>query len=350
MPTDIDLLPARVHMRARPEVTLVRPCLGLTLYLEPVVGWAEEWASDLFGIFLEHVPLDQLKAWTTSRSPRWRTVSDAEELRVQLQSGSLLGKVRHLLRFSVVDDTHAPGGRPGPGGDGVARRRASARHELAQPPRHDGRRDGVGPGRARRARVAPRHRRAAPEARGAAPRRRAAAQAEAASRPGSVDLNDGHACTSHPGELPEGGRIRVLLTEMGFGGMQQKCKDDISKNEAAAGGATPPTQQELQAAEADLASARGRLGASARKVNEGTMTQAEYDAQRAAYDEQRARVDGMRGGSNEAACRAAQGRALRDGTTPPPPADRGPRQPGNAGANVPGTPASEQSEDGDGDI
>lgn len=107
--SDIDLLPERVYFAEHPDISLLRPCLGLTLYLAPVPGWAEQYASELFGSFLDHIDPIALRAWVTSAVSHWRTIADIEDLRIQLESGSLLGRVRHLWRFSTADDTHAPG-------------------------------------------------------------------------------------------------------------------------------------------------------------------------------------------------------------------------------------------------
>lgn len=102
------LMPARIHFRERPEVSLLRPCLGLSIYLEPERGWAEEWASDLFTSFLDLIDPRALRWWTSSTEAKWRTIDDLASLAAHLRSASLLGRARHLFRFSTADDLHAP--------------------------------------------------------------------------------------------------------------------------------------------------------------------------------------------------------------------------------------------------
>lgn len=136
----------------------------------------------------------------------------------------------------------------------------------------------------------------------------------------------------------------AAYTALAFNGMQQQCKADVERNKKAAGGLEQPTEAELQAAKSDLKASEARVRELKKGVAEGTATAAEV---KAARDEAQACRQHLR--RLEAACRAAQGQALEDGTPSPPPANRGPRQPGNAGEHVPGTPASGVPIDGGSD-
>lgn len=104
------LLPRRVHLRSRPDVTLLRPCLALTLYLEPGPRWASEWASHLFQAFLEHAPAGQLRWFRSSIEERWRPVGDLSTLAEALSFGGAWrdGGERHLLKVVVRDDQDLP--------------------------------------------------------------------------------------------------------------------------------------------------------------------------------------------------------------------------------------------------
>src|SRR5690606_34718899 len=92
------LLPERVFFAERPHVTLLRPCLALTRYLEPDLRWPAQWAAELFQRFLADSGPEPLRWWRTSREGRWRDASHPLELCDHLRADLLGGRARHLFR------------------------------------------------------------------------------------------------------------------------------------------------------------------------------------------------------------------------------------------------------------
>jgi hypothetical protein len=90
-----------------PVLTIVRPVLGLTLYLAEPLVWAREGAAVLFEAFLASVPPGSLAWYTTSQLADWYPLDSArlDELRRALSPS--LTRPRHLLETRVVDDTGA---------------------------------------------------------------------------------------------------------------------------------------------------------------------------------------------------------------------------------------------------
>ena len=106
------LLPRRVALRTRPDVTLLRPCLALTLYLEPDPRWASEWAGQLLSAYLDHAPSERLRWFRTSLEQRWRPVGELTDLVEAIGFGALgaawTGGARHLLKLEVRDGDDLP--------------------------------------------------------------------------------------------------------------------------------------------------------------------------------------------------------------------------------------------------
>jgi hypothetical protein len=88
---------------------LLQPGLGLTVYFEDGLPWAETGAAELFDRFLEVVPPYRFKRWTTSTFDDWRDVHLAlPEIRTQLSIRNITGRVRHLWSFRIGERPDAP--------------------------------------------------------------------------------------------------------------------------------------------------------------------------------------------------------------------------------------------------
>lgn len=93
-----------------PSITVLRPTLGMTLWLDDGLAWAREGAAAMLSSFLE-LPATRALRWYTgstldAMSP-WDDVA-REKLLALLPIGFFETKPRHLMGFSVVDDVHAP--------------------------------------------------------------------------------------------------------------------------------------------------------------------------------------------------------------------------------------------------
>lgn len=91
---------------ADPSVTIARVELGLTLYLDPQIAWAQAGAASVLRYFLEIVPPEYLCWYSTSHMEGWRKV----ERETQAEMADLLplpwsqGAPRHLFEFEITDD------------------------------------------------------------------------------------------------------------------------------------------------------------------------------------------------------------------------------------------------------
>jgi hypothetical protein len=96
-------------LRDRPEVSVARIALGLTIYTADPLRWARETASEALAMFCARAPSDRLQLFTTSLLDRWRPVGrrGLEEVTAAL-SDRHVGRPRHLLWFRVADDPGAP--------------------------------------------------------------------------------------------------------------------------------------------------------------------------------------------------------------------------------------------------
>lgn len=96
-------------LRDRPEVSVARIALGLTIYTADPLAWACGAASDALAMFCERAPSDRLQLFTTSLLEEWRPVRprSLEALAAAL-SDRFAGRARHLFSFRVVDDPGAP--------------------------------------------------------------------------------------------------------------------------------------------------------------------------------------------------------------------------------------------------
>lgn len=105
------LLPERVFFRADPAVTVVRPALGLTLYLDDAPAWSIGAAADLLERFLEMPAARGLRFFATSNVRGARSVDAGviRDLVPQVRSMSLRGGMRHLWQVRFGDDPWAPG-------------------------------------------------------------------------------------------------------------------------------------------------------------------------------------------------------------------------------------------------
>ncbi len=106
----VKFLPERIFFHADPTVTVARPTLGLTLYLDDARAWASEHAASFFSTFLSSIDVSQLNFFTTSVLLDWRPLEpdQLDELREHLSPGGLVGRMRHMFQFSVTDDLWAP--------------------------------------------------------------------------------------------------------------------------------------------------------------------------------------------------------------------------------------------------
>jgi hypothetical protein len=103
--------PARTYLRFEPRTTLLRPALGLTVYLAESELWAREGASALLRAFLDLSPASALRYFTTSMVMEWRPVGNEGPRAVldALAVGVMEKKrVRHLFEVRLCDDPDAP--------------------------------------------------------------------------------------------------------------------------------------------------------------------------------------------------------------------------------------------------
>lgn len=100
-------------LTARPEVAVSRLALGLTLYIEGGLAWAQTHAVAALERFVRLVPQRDSWWFTTSMLSDWRRVSERRgttaELRDALGIHWNKSRARHLFWFRLVDDTTAPG-------------------------------------------------------------------------------------------------------------------------------------------------------------------------------------------------------------------------------------------------
>ncbi len=106
------MLPERIYLAENPRETLVRPTLGLALFLDDERAWAERHAAELLASFLERIEPRRLLVYSTSTLGRWRPVDHdrLDELVGNLALPELLPqKIRHLFQLRIADDPFASG-------------------------------------------------------------------------------------------------------------------------------------------------------------------------------------------------------------------------------------------------
>ncbi|MFK7989803.1 MAG: type VI immunity family protein [Sandaracinaceae bacterium] len=104
------LLPGRVYLRDRPEITIARPTLGLALYTDAPTEWAMEHAARIAERFVELVGVTRFRCFMTSQLSRWRTADEESipGLLRDLRAGHVLNQARHLFTFRLADEACAP--------------------------------------------------------------------------------------------------------------------------------------------------------------------------------------------------------------------------------------------------
>jgi hypothetical protein len=99
-------------MVLRTDGTVVlRPVLGLTAYLADPAFWATTGASRAFAAFLETVPAERLRSFTTSLLTTWEPFQPSRAANVQgaLSSWSLVtNQPRHLFFARFADEPNVP--------------------------------------------------------------------------------------------------------------------------------------------------------------------------------------------------------------------------------------------------
>jgi len=92
-----------------PDITVARVVLGLTMYLDEPLRWAQKGAALALSSFLKRAPVDRLQWYTTSLLSDWHPVGpDGHQKLVESICSWSLSRPRHLLWFRLVDDTGAP--------------------------------------------------------------------------------------------------------------------------------------------------------------------------------------------------------------------------------------------------
>jgi len=91
-----------------PDVAVARVALGLTLYLDQPLTWAQGAAAEAFRAFCAAVPVDRLEWYTSSQLTDWYPVDGDRIEEIGRALSTWLGRPRHLLQLRVVDDTDAP--------------------------------------------------------------------------------------------------------------------------------------------------------------------------------------------------------------------------------------------------
>ncbi|MCC6877023.1 MAG: DUF3396 domain-containing protein [Sandaracinaceae bacterium] len=111
LPLSAELLPSRAYFLTKPDVSMLRPVLHATFYLRDGLAWANGHAADVLRLFLARFGRTaQLAAFRASTSDVFRAVDDSvlAELPAHLVASSVLARIRHRLRFELVDDRWAP--------------------------------------------------------------------------------------------------------------------------------------------------------------------------------------------------------------------------------------------------
>ena len=97
-------------LRDQPRHAVARLALGLTLYLDQPLVWAREAARAVLVAFLERVPPQELRHFSSSVRPGFRPVTgnDVAQLVRELPLPALRETVRHLFWIRIVDAEDAP--------------------------------------------------------------------------------------------------------------------------------------------------------------------------------------------------------------------------------------------------
>ncbi len=105
--TDDVLVP--LHLRSNEYIVVLRPVLGLTLYLAEPAWWAREGAAEAYRLFLEAVDPKRLGFFTSSRLRKWQRVEEPRDYLEELSSVKLaLDRPRHLFSFTIADYPNTP--------------------------------------------------------------------------------------------------------------------------------------------------------------------------------------------------------------------------------------------------
>lgn len=104
------LLPGRVYLRNRPQVTVARPTLGLVVYTDAPTEWAMEHAARIAESFVAMVGVNRFRCFMTSKLSKWRVADEVSmpALLADLRAGRVLDRARHLFTFRLADDSGAP--------------------------------------------------------------------------------------------------------------------------------------------------------------------------------------------------------------------------------------------------
>jgi hypothetical protein len=97
------------QLRDEPYPTVAEVTLGLTMYLDEPLSWAQHGARLALEAFLGIVPTSRLQWYTTSTVTDWyRTSNKSAPLLAENLSNSMLPRIRHLFWFELVDNTDVP--------------------------------------------------------------------------------------------------------------------------------------------------------------------------------------------------------------------------------------------------
>ncbi len=98
-----------IFLRDDPELAVAQVGLGLTVYLDDPVLWAQEGAAAMLRAFLDIAPRDRLGWYTTSMLADWHPVEPdgLEKLVEVLSTPSLERRVRHHFSFQLADNVGA---------------------------------------------------------------------------------------------------------------------------------------------------------------------------------------------------------------------------------------------------
>jgi hypothetical protein len=92
-----------------PYTALTQVALGLTLYLDEPLFWAQHGARRALEAFLARAPSSRVEWYTTSSLTTWQRASqESAALLAEHLSNPMLPRVRHLFAFELVDDTDVP--------------------------------------------------------------------------------------------------------------------------------------------------------------------------------------------------------------------------------------------------
>ena len=92
-----------------PDTNVTEVALGLTMYLDDPLHWAQRGAGQALDAFLLHAPADRLAWYTTSMVPEWhRAGASGARMLTDMVSSERIDRIRHLFSFELVDNTDVP--------------------------------------------------------------------------------------------------------------------------------------------------------------------------------------------------------------------------------------------------